>query len=228
VLFQLPRNLKSDLPLLTDFLAGLPHHVRLAFEFRHDSWFRDDVFASLHGSKVALCLAEREKLKTPDVHTTDFSYMRMRKEEYSAKVRKALRQKVLNLAQKREVFSLLLGWRSIALSEGIFDQSFDEDGRLDYVAWQAPAAAVHNCRRTFASSGVLLPVLVLDFCLTELAAHPQECFPSFVSPFAHIRRHALRSMPFVNIVNPASDMGGDQSNLHGAPDFTIRNQTYCD
>lgn len=124
VLFQLPPNLKCDLPLLTDFLAGLPHHVRLAFEFRHDSWFRDDVFASLHGSKVALCLAEREKLKTPDVHTTDFSYMRMRKEEYSAKVRKALRQKVLNLAQKREVFSHLLG-----LSEGIFDQSF-EDGRL--------------------------------------------------------------------------------------------------
>jgi len=128
VLFQLPPNLKCDLPLLTDFLAGLPHHVRFAFEFRHDSWFRDDVFASLHGTKVALCLAESEKLKTPDVHTTDFSYMRMRKEEYSAKVRKALKQKVLNLAQKREVFSLLLGWRSIALSEGIFDQSF-EDGR---------------------------------------------------------------------------------------------------
>jgi len=111
------------------FPGGLPHHVRFAFEFRHDSWFRDDVFASLHGSKVPLCLAESEKLKTPDVHTTDFSYMRMRKEEYSAKVRKALRQKVLNLAEKREVFSLLLGWRSIALSEGIFDQSF-EDGRL--------------------------------------------------------------------------------------------------
>ena len=128
MLFQLPPNLKCDLPLLTDFLAGLPHHVRFAFEFRHDSWFRDDVFASLHGTKMALCLAESEKLKTPDVHTTDFSYMRMRKEEYSAKVRKALKQKVLNLAQKREVFSLLLGWRSIALSEGIFDQSF-EDGR---------------------------------------------------------------------------------------------------
>jgi hypothetical protein len=53
---------------------------------------------------VALCLAESEKLVTPGVHTTDFSYMRMRKEEYSAKVRKALGQKVLNLAQKREVF----------------------------------------------------------------------------------------------------------------------------
>src|SRR5437773_2427503 len=60
VFYQLPPNLKCDLPMLTDFLAGLPHHVRFAFEFRHDSWFRDDVFASLHGTKMALCLAESE------------------------------------------------------------------------------------------------------------------------------------------------------------------------
>ncbi len=104
VLFQLPPNLKCDLLLLTDFLAGLSQDVRSAFEFRHDSWFQDGVFTILRKSNVALCLAESEKLVTPDVHTTDFSYMRMRKEEYSAKVRKALRQKVLNLAQKREVF----------------------------------------------------------------------------------------------------------------------------
>ena len=104
VLFQLPPNLKCDLPLLTDFLAGLPHHVRIALEFRHDSWFRDDVFASLRKAKVALCLAESEKLVTPDVRTTDFSYMRMRKEEYSAKARKSLKRKVLNLAKRGEVF----------------------------------------------------------------------------------------------------------------------------
>ncbi len=97
VLFQLPPNLKCDLPLLTDFLAGLPHHVRFAFEFRHDS-------ASLHEARVALCLAESEKLETPGVHTADFSYMHMRKQEYSTKVRKALKREVLNLAQKREVF----------------------------------------------------------------------------------------------------------------------------
>jgi uncharacterized protein YecE (DUF72 family) len=75
VLFQLPPNLKCDSPLLTDFLAALPHHVRFAFEFRHDSWFRDDVFASLHEARVALCLAENEKLETPGVHTADFSYI---------------------------------------------------------------------------------------------------------------------------------------------------------
>jgi uncharacterized protein YecE (DUF72 family) len=104
VLFQLPPNLKCDLSLLTDFLAGLSQDVRSAFEFRHDSWFRDDVFASLRKARVALCLAESEKLETPHVHTTDFSYLRMRKEEYSAKARKSLKRKILNLAQEGEVF----------------------------------------------------------------------------------------------------------------------------
>jgi uncharacterized protein YecE (DUF72 family) len=104
VLFQLPPNLKCDLPLLADFLAGLPHHVRIAFEFRHPSWFRDDVFATLHKANVALCLAESEKLETPDVYTADFSYLRMRKEKYPAKARKSLKRKIRNLAQKGEVF----------------------------------------------------------------------------------------------------------------------------
>ena len=59
-------------------------------------------FIDIVGQSV-LCLAEGEKLETPDVHTADFSYMRKRKQEYSAKVRKALKRKALNLGQKREV-----------------------------------------------------------------------------------------------------------------------------
>jgi uncharacterized protein YecE (DUF72 family) len=104
MLFQLPPYLKCDLPLLTDFLAGLSEDVRSAFEFRHDSWFQDTVFAILRKAKVALCLAESEKLETPEVHTADFSYFRMRKEKYSAKDQKSLKQKVQNLAQKGDVF----------------------------------------------------------------------------------------------------------------------------
>jgi uncharacterized protein YecE (DUF72 family) len=104
LLFQLPPYLKCDLPLLTDFLAGLSPNVRSAFEFRHDSWFQDGVFTILRKANVALCLAESEKLETPDVHTADFSYLRMRKEKYSVQARKELKRKVLNLAQKNEVF----------------------------------------------------------------------------------------------------------------------------
>jgi len=104
VLFQLPPNLRCDLPLLTDFLAGLSKNVRSAFEFRHDSWFQDDVFDCLRKANVALCLAESEDLETPHVCTADFCYFRLRRDKYSDQARKSLKQKVLNLAEKGEVF----------------------------------------------------------------------------------------------------------------------------
>ena len=47
VLFQLPPNLKLDLKLLQDFLAELPGSARCAVEFRHPSWFVEDVFIAL-------------------------------------------------------------------------------------------------------------------------------------------------------------------------------------
>jgi uncharacterized protein YecE (DUF72 family) len=46
-LFQLPPNLKKDLPLLTDFLALLPPRWRATVEFRHQTWFSDDVYEAL-------------------------------------------------------------------------------------------------------------------------------------------------------------------------------------
>src|SRR6202045_5446450 len=56
VLFQLPPNLKCDVPLLTEFLTGLPDHVRVAFEFRDESWFANEVFAALRKRNAAICL----------------------------------------------------------------------------------------------------------------------------------------------------------------------------
>jgi uncharacterized protein YecE (DUF72 family) len=82
VLFQLPPNLKKDLPRLTDFLALLPAGSRSAFEFRHASWFEDDVFDALRGAGVALCVAEDEDLATPLVATTGWGYLRLRRQDY--------------------------------------------------------------------------------------------------------------------------------------------------
>src|SRR5437899_2742396 len=39
LLFQLPPNMKKDAQRLRDFLALLPSQRRVAFEFRHQSWF---------------------------------------------------------------------------------------------------------------------------------------------------------------------------------------------
>jgi uncharacterized protein YecE (DUF72 family) len=81
-LFQLPPNLKKDLPRLEAFLAVLPAGARAAFEFRHASWFEDDVFEVLRGRGTALCVAEDEELATPLVATADWGYLRLRRQDY--------------------------------------------------------------------------------------------------------------------------------------------------
>jgi uncharacterized protein YecE (DUF72 family) len=84
VLFQLPPNLKKDLPRLTAFLAQLPADHRAAFEFRNETWFDDEVYAALRDAGAALCLSEREDNAPPPlVETAPFGYVRLRLETYS-------------------------------------------------------------------------------------------------------------------------------------------------
>jgi uncharacterized protein YecE (DUF72 family) len=84
VLFQLPPFLKKDLPRLAEFLQVLPEGHLAAFEFRHDSWFDDEVYDLLTRSAAALCLSEREDgLPPPLVETAPWGYCRLRLEEYS-------------------------------------------------------------------------------------------------------------------------------------------------
>jgi uncharacterized protein YecE (DUF72 family) len=104
VLFQLPPFLKCDLPLLKDFLAGLPRNVRAAFEFRHASWFSEGVYDLLRQSNAAMCQAESEKLETPDTRTAGFAYLRLRKETYSEKERKEIASKTGDLLERGDVF----------------------------------------------------------------------------------------------------------------------------
>jgi uncharacterized protein YecE (DUF72 family) len=90
VLFQLPPNLKADPGLLESFLATLPRAVPVAFEFRHESWFADDIFTCLKHHGRALCVAETEERVTPDAVTADFCYYRYRKPEYSLEERRSM------------------------------------------------------------------------------------------------------------------------------------------
>ncbi len=84
LLFQLPPTSKKDLPRLRDFLALLPPQRRAAFEFRHASWFDDEVFSLLRDHRVALCVAEADsELEVPFVATADWGYMRLRQPDYS-------------------------------------------------------------------------------------------------------------------------------------------------
>ena len=83
ILFQLPPYFKRDDERLADFLDSLDPRLRYAFEFRHVSWFEDDVFQILSNGGAALCVSEGDKLDTPRVATGNLVYARLRKEEYS-------------------------------------------------------------------------------------------------------------------------------------------------
>ncbi len=82
LLFQLPPFLRKDVALLDGFLPQLPPGTRAAFEFRHPSWFDDEVFARLEARNLSLCVADSEKLSTPVRITADYAYFRLRDEGY--------------------------------------------------------------------------------------------------------------------------------------------------
>ncbi len=82
LLFQLPPYLKKDTARLEDFLHQAPTGLRIAFEFRHASWFSDDVFECMRRFDVALCVSEAEQHQTPFEQTARFGYFRLRKPDY--------------------------------------------------------------------------------------------------------------------------------------------------
>ena len=106
VLFQLPPNMKADAKLLEEFLATVPRAVCSAFEFRHASWFTDEIFALLKNGNRALCVAETEERTTPDVVTADFCYYRYRKPSYTPGERRTMVDRIReHLGQGRNVFA---------------------------------------------------------------------------------------------------------------------------
>jgi uncharacterized protein YecE (DUF72 family) len=82
LLFQLPPTYKRDASVLRDFVELLPDGIAAAFEFRHPSWFDEEVFGVLRGRRVALCVADSEKLSAPVEMTAPYAYFRLRDEGY--------------------------------------------------------------------------------------------------------------------------------------------------
>ena len=104
LLFQLPPNLKKDVPRLRGFFELLPPQCRAAFEFRHQSWFDEEVFRLLNDHRAALCIAEAEsELDVPFVSTGDWGYLRLRRSDYGDAELKAW-VKLVGEQDWREVF----------------------------------------------------------------------------------------------------------------------------
>jgi uncharacterized protein YecE (DUF72 family) len=85
LLFQLPPFLRKDVPRLSAFLdeaTPAKKGLRFAFEFRHASWFDDEVWTVLRAHGASLCVAEGETLESPLVATAEWGYVRLRRDAY--------------------------------------------------------------------------------------------------------------------------------------------------
>src|SRR6267143_2409378 len=81
VLFQLPPTFQKDADVLSSFLRELPD-MRAAFEFRHESWFDDEIYELLKSRNIALCIADTDTIATPKKSTAGYGYLRLRREDY--------------------------------------------------------------------------------------------------------------------------------------------------
>jgi uncharacterized protein YecE (DUF72 family) len=84
ILFQLPPNMKKDVERLRTFLGLLPAERRFTFEFRHESWFDEDVLSALRDHDVALCVAEQDEFRCPVHATASWGYLRLHRLDYDA------------------------------------------------------------------------------------------------------------------------------------------------
>jgi uncharacterized protein YecE (DUF72 family) len=100
VLFQLPPNFKKAAERLRDLLPLVPQGMRCAFEFRHPSWFDEEIFELLRAQNAALCVADTDEATTPLVATADFGYFRLRDEGYSKRALATWAQTVRDLGSR--------------------------------------------------------------------------------------------------------------------------------
>lgn len=76
VLFQLHPRMTKDRERLATALELLPKGKRATFEFRHPSWYDEDIFALLREHNAALCIADHADAPSPWADTANWVYIR--------------------------------------------------------------------------------------------------------------------------------------------------------
>lgn len=85
-LFQLPPYARKDAGKLREFLQMLPRDRKAAFEFRHESWFDDEIRGLLGDHDAALCAADTDEVADPESvlqPTAGWGYLRLRRTGYA-------------------------------------------------------------------------------------------------------------------------------------------------
>lgn len=83
ILFQLPPFFRKDVGVLREFLQLLPSSTQAAFEFRHASWFDDEVTLLLADRGAAMVAGDPDEGEPlPLIPTARFGYLRLRAASY--------------------------------------------------------------------------------------------------------------------------------------------------
>ncbi len=80
-LWQLPENFHCDIQKLDRFCLFLKQNkisknIRQAFEFRHQSWFNDDIYKILKKYNFAFCISHSEFWPSKEIISADYIYLR--------------------------------------------------------------------------------------------------------------------------------------------------------
>lgn len=77
ILFQFPPWWKIEIPTLKQFIDQLPQNYLYTFEFRHKSWFCEELYEVLDKNQMSLCFYDHKMYRSPEIVTSPFIYIRM-------------------------------------------------------------------------------------------------------------------------------------------------------
>ena len=105
VLLQLPPQFEADPGRLDAALEAMPPRVRIAVEFRHPSWYSDEVRRVLERHRAAHCWADRRRPLDPPWRTASWGFVRFH--EGSASPRPCYGERALEswIERLREAFT---------------------------------------------------------------------------------------------------------------------------
>lgn len=80
ILWQFPPSFKNetnaDQELLAQFLGCLPSGLQHVIEFRHTSWFKEDIYALLNAHKMGFVINDSSRFPAAEVITGNIAYLR--------------------------------------------------------------------------------------------------------------------------------------------------------
>ncbi|MCC3282199.1 DUF72 domain-containing protein [Arthrobacter caoxuetaonis] len=130
LLLQLPPDMERDDARLAAVLSALPDSIRVAVEFRHDTWNQPGVFDLLAKHNAAYCVMSGARLPCILEATADFVYVRLHGPDHHTLYAGSYSDDELHWWAER-----IREWRAGGRDVYAY---FNNDGE---------AAAVHNARR---------------------------------------------------------------------------------